>query len=136
VLDSTWFDYPKPLVDSSTGRVVEVRCVLARETARSRYYARAQARHPGHLDRARDEDELWGEPSHPLGVGATIEVDTTGPVDAAFVAEQVLSAADASARQGSIWAAQGCSYTSCSMRSKMSASVSCCHCGSSSQSAT
>lgn len=58
VLDSNWFDYTRPLVAALPGRVVEVRCVVGRELARARYYARADTRHPGHLDRARGEDEL------------------------------------------------------------------------------
>jgi predicted kinase len=81
VLDSTWFDYARPLLAGLPGRLVEVRTVLSREEARSRYYARAGGRHPGHLDRERTEDELWGRRVTPLGVGPLVEVDTSGPVD-------------------------------------------------------
>lgn len=93
VMDSTWFDYTRPLVTALPGRIVEVRCVVAVEVARSRYHARADTRHAGHLDRARTEDELWGEPSRPLGVGTTVEVDTTEPTDIRLVAAEVLRAA-------------------------------------------
>jgi predicted kinase len=81
VLDSTWFDYTRPGVAALPGRVVEIRTVLPRSVARERYYARAARRHPGHLDRERTEDELWGRPVLPLGVGPLVEVDTSGPVD-------------------------------------------------------
>ena len=81
VLDSTWFDYTRPVVAALPGRLVEVRCTVIRELARARYPARAAARHPGHLDLARSEHELWGQPVPPLGVGPLIEVDTSGPVD-------------------------------------------------------
>jgi predicted kinase len=81
VLDSTWFDYARPLLAGLPGRLVELRTVLSREEARSRYYARAGSRHPGHLDRERTEDELWGRPVTPLGVGPLVEVDTSRPVD-------------------------------------------------------
>lgn len=81
VLDSTWFEYTRPLVAALPGPVVEVRCVVPVEVARARYRARAAGRHPGHLDHDRDEAELWGEPVRPLGVGPLIEVDTTVPAD-------------------------------------------------------
>jgi predicted kinase len=93
VLDSTWFDYTKPLVETLPGRVVEVRCVVPLEIARSRYYARAAGRHAGHLDLARDEAELWGAPVRPLGAGPLVEVDTTTPVDIPAVSAEILRAA-------------------------------------------
>lgn len=93
VLDSTWFDYTRPLVSALPGRVVEVRCVVPVAVARSRYYARAAIRDPGHLDLERDEAELWGEPVLPLGVGPVVLVDTTVPVDIQAVAAEVLRAA-------------------------------------------
>ena len=58
VVDSTWFDYTRPLVAALPGPVVELRCVVPVDVARSRYYARAVDRHPGHLDLERDEAEL------------------------------------------------------------------------------
>jgi predicted kinase len=94
VLDSTWFDYTRPLVAALPGPVVEVRCVLPMGVARSRYYARAAGRHGSHLDVARDEAELWGEPVHPLGIGQLVEVDTTFPTDIPAVAAAILRAAD------------------------------------------
>ncbi|MBV9144249.1 MAG: hypothetical protein JO115_25580 [Pseudonocardiales bacterium] len=77
VMDSTWFDYTRPLLTALPGQLVEVRCVISRQLARSRYYARATSRHHGHLDLARSEEELWGQPSDPLGVGPLITVGTT-----------------------------------------------------------
>jgi predicted kinase len=89
VLDSTWFDYTRPLVAALPGRLVEIRCMVDRELARARYYARAAARHPGHLDTVRSEDELWGQPVRPLGVGTLLQVNTSGFVDAATLAGQI-----------------------------------------------
>jgi predicted kinase len=93
VIDSTWFGYTKPVVAALPGRVVEVRCVVDVEVARSRYYTRAADRHASHLDLVRDEDELWGEPVRPLGVGPVVEVDTTVSTDIAAVAARILRAA-------------------------------------------
>ncbi len=89
VLDSTWFDYARPLVAALPGRLVEVRTVLPREIARERYLARAAGRHPGHLDLARTEQELWSAPVAPLGVGPLVEVDTSAPVDLPALAARV-----------------------------------------------
>jgi hypothetical protein len=56
-----------------------VRCTVPLAVAKARYQARH--RHAGHLDPARDDAELWGEPSRPLGICPEIEVDTSGPAD-------------------------------------------------------
>jgi predicted kinase len=93
VLDSTWFDYTLPLVRALPGTVVEIRCVVPIELARARYRGRSVVRHPGHLDTARDEEELWGEHHRPLGVGPVLEVHTGGPVDVLELARRVRSAA-------------------------------------------
>ncbi|WP_112262999.1 AAA family ATPase [Lentzea terrae] len=93
VVDSTWFDYTRPLVMALPGPVVELRCVVPVEVARSRYLARAAGRPAGHLDLERDEAELWGEPVHPLDVGPLVAVDTTGPLDIPAIAEEVRRAA-------------------------------------------
>lgn len=93
VLDSTWYPYTLPLVHELRGDIVEVRCVLPRELARARYSARAGSRHPGHLDSARSENELWGRSTDPLGVGPLVEIDTSGQVDEAEVAQIVLTRA-------------------------------------------
>lgn len=97
VLDSTWFDYTRPLVAQLPGDLVEVRCLVPRNVARARYYARAAHRHAGHLDTARDETELWGRPAPVLGLAGLVEVDTTGPVDVRAVAGRVLAAAGSAA---------------------------------------
>ena len=83
VLDSTWFDYALPLARALPGRLIEVHCTVPLDLARDRYRARAGHRHAGHLDDARSDQELWGEPSRPLGLGPVIVVDTSGPVDIA-----------------------------------------------------
>jgi len=43
--------------------------------------ARSAARHAGHLDTARSDTELWGEPVRELGLGPVVTVDTSGHVD-------------------------------------------------------
>jgi predicted kinase len=93
VLDSTWFSYTRSLLATLPGRLVEVRCVVPLEVARARYYARAGTRHAGHHDLARTGEELWGEPSRPLGVDTAIEVDTTTATDARAIAMMVLRTA-------------------------------------------
>jgi predicted kinase len=93
VLDSTWFEYTRPLLAELPGTLVEVRCTVPVELARSRYAARAGARHSGHLDDARSADELWGRPVAPLGVGPLLEVDTSGPVDVPGLARGITAAA-------------------------------------------
>jgi predicted kinase len=92
VLDSTWYDYALPLASALPGQLAEVHCVLPRSVARSRYLARAAGRHPGHLDTARNDTELWGAPSRPPGLGPVIPVDTTGPVDTAHLAAALAQA--------------------------------------------
>jgi predicted kinase len=94
VLDSTWYPYTLPPVRSLPGPLVEVRCVCPVEVARARYSERSGSRHAGHLDANRGEEELW-DPQHtrPLGVGPLVEVDTTGPVAIAEVAERIRAAA-------------------------------------------
>jgi predicted kinase len=89
VLDSTWFDYTRPLLGDWPGPIVEVRCVVPVAVARARYQARAAVRHPGHLDNERDEAELWGQPAPSPGLGPVLEVDTTGPVDVAGLAAAI-----------------------------------------------
>jgi predicted kinase len=90
VLDSTWFDYTRPHLAALPGLLVEVRCVLPVEVARSRYEARATTRHEGHLDDLRSADELWGRPVPPLGVGPLIEVDTSAEVDIPALARSIV----------------------------------------------
>jgi adenylylsulfate kinase-like enzyme len=83
VLDSTWFDYAFPLARALPGRLIEVHCTVPLDLARDRYRTRASRRHAGHLDDARSDEELWGEPPRPLGVAPVVVVDTSGPVDIA-----------------------------------------------------
>jgi hypothetical protein len=81
VLDSTWFDYALPLARTLPGRLIEVHCTVPVELAMARYRARTGHRHAGHLDEARSDDELWGEPSRPTGLGSVVAVDTSSPAD-------------------------------------------------------
>ena len=81
VLDSTWVDYALPLVRTLPGPLIEVHCTVAPDLTRARYRARTGHRHAGHLDEARTDQELWGEPSRPTGLAPVIVADTSGPVD-------------------------------------------------------
>lgn len=81
VLDSTWHDYALPLARSLAGQFAEVHCTVPLELAKARYQARAGARPSGHHDFERTEEELWGTPTGPLGLGPAIDVDTSVPVD-------------------------------------------------------
>jgi predicted kinase len=88
VLDSTWFDYALPLARALPGQLAEVHCVLPLELAKARYLARSGTRHAGHLDAARTDAELWGDPPpRSLGLGPAVTVDTSGPVDIARLAD-------------------------------------------------
>jgi predicted kinase len=89
VLDSTWFDYAIPHARALPGQLIEVHCAVPPELARARYRARVGHRHAGHLDAARSDQELWGEPSRPLGLGPVVMVDTSGPVDITELAATV-----------------------------------------------
>jgi predicted kinase len=93
VVDSTWYPYTRPLVEALPGPVVEIRTVVPEAVARARYRARATGRHAGHLDRERDERELWGAPVAPLGVGPLLTVDTSGEVDVPALAARLRAAA-------------------------------------------
>ena len=92
VLDSTWFGYTEPLVRQLPEPVVEVRCHLPVALAREEYRARMANRHVGHLDRQRSENELWEEPSEPLGVGPLVVVDTSGVVEISALASAIAAA--------------------------------------------
>jgi predicted kinase len=82
VLDSTFYPYAIPALQSLPGRIVEIRCRCERDVARERYRSRAQERHAGHLDALRREPELWNdELLTPIGIGHLIEVDTSTTVD-------------------------------------------------------
>ena len=94
VLDSTWFDDARPFVDALPRPLVEVRCIVDEQVARRRYLARAGQRSRVHLDLERDDDELWGRPVRPLGVGPLVDVDTSGPVDVPAVALRIRKVAE------------------------------------------
>lgn len=84
VLDSTFFAYAFPQLESLPGSLVEVHCRCPRAVAVARYAARA--RHAGHLDADRQPDELWNEQNtNPTGIAPHIVVDTTAEVDIAEV---------------------------------------------------
>jgi predicted kinase len=90
VIDSTWFGYTLPLVRELAGPYAEIRCLVDIDVARERY--RRRRRDARHLDESRTEQELWGAPVAPLGVGTLIEVNSIGPVDIPALAGQVRAA--------------------------------------------
>jgi predicted kinase len=94
VLDSTFYPYTFPHLRALPGQLVEIRCVCPREVVEARYRARSGTRAAGYFDAERPAEELWNE-HHltPTGLGPLVEVDTSGPVDAAEVAARVRSAA-------------------------------------------
>jgi predicted kinase len=87
VLDSTWFDYTKPLVGRLAGHSVEVRCHAPIDTVRARFLARV--RDERHIDGLRSVEELWGSPVPPLGIGPLIDVDTSRTVDIPRLAARI-----------------------------------------------
>lgn len=91
LIDSTWFDYTRPLVDELAGPIVEVRCHASLEVVRERYGSRV--RDGRHLDELRSAAELWGSEVPPLGVGPVIDVNTSGPVDIAALAARIRAVA-------------------------------------------
>ena len=97
VIDSTFYPYTVPALRELPGVLVEVRCVLPRELAESRYRARSSTRHAGHLDADRPAGELWNE-NHltPLGLGPVIEVDTSRAVDVPALATRITELAQRS----------------------------------------
>lgn len=91
VLEGPFYPASVPSLKALPGTIVEIRCRCPREVALERYRARSGARHRGHLDADRTDEELWNEELlRPLGVGSLIEVDTTGKVDVAALAREVL----------------------------------------------
>ena len=89
VIDSTWFSTSLALVRALPGPFVEVRCRAPLDVVRRRY--RERVRDARHLDDLRSEEELWGQDVAPLGIGPLVEVDTSGPVDLALLADEVRS---------------------------------------------
>jgi predicted kinase len=95
VLESTW--QRSLALDDLTGLrspVCEVFCRCDSATAKARVRMRAPDRHPGHFDVLRLEDDLWsGDRAEPIaGPWPVVEVDTTGPLDAAALVARVRAA--------------------------------------------
>jgi predicted kinase len=90
VLESTFYPQTIDALRAFPGRFVEVRCSCPREVALDRYRRRATARHVGHFDSLRTDEELWNPLLlDPLGVGPVVTVDTTLPADIRAVAAEV-----------------------------------------------
>ncbi|MFF2081351.1 AAA family ATPase [Kitasatospora sp. NPDC058162] len=86
VLESCWPTDFRDFVVQGLDRAdiptaVEIWCDVPLETARRRFEAR-HPRHPIHGDLLTDSDwERWRRTARPLGIGPTLHVDTTHPVD-------------------------------------------------------
>lgn len=89
VVESTWYPDAQPALLALRGPFVEVLCDVPRAVAETRYRTRTAGRPAGHLDGARSPEELWGEPPRLPGVGPTVRVDTSRPVDVPRVAAAV-----------------------------------------------
>jgi predicted kinase len=70
------------------GSLVEVRCACPSDLAKARYAARAAIGHPAQRHVTLDDERL-ALYAQPIGIGPLITVDTAGPVDVDFVAQQV-----------------------------------------------
>ncbi|HKE64132.1 MAG TPA: AAA family ATPase [Micromonosporaceae bacterium] len=97
ILESCWLAHVRHLAEDGLRRAgreapLEVWCDVPFETARGRFEAR-YPRHPIHGALPDDDEwELCRRYAEPLGLGATLRVDTTGPVDldavAAWIADE------------------------------------------------
>jgi predicted kinase len=91
VLDSNFAKYSFPMLELLPGTLIEVRCCVPRHVALARYRERTAHHHASHLDRLREETEIWNEELlTPLWLGSVIEIDTTLPVDIDAVAQTSL----------------------------------------------
>ncbi|KQT91488.1 hypothetical protein ASG49_10705 [Marmoricola sp. Leaf446] len=101
VLDSVWVDRARAVEQlTELGVDVEVHCRVGVPILRQRYAARAATKGPGHFDADRPESELWPPSAlEPLAGGwPVLEVDTTGPVDVAARARDVIGIVASSPR--------------------------------------
>jgi hypothetical protein len=77
------------------GQVVEVHCDCPVQLATARYNGRAASRHPVHVVDTLTA-ELAAEFDRPIGLGELVVVDTSVPVDVAWVVDEVLARFSAS----------------------------------------
>lgn len=82
--------YERSRIEALGARVVEIYCWCPPAMAAARYAARATApsHHRAHVLQTLSP-ELLGEFDRPVGIGTVIRVNTTGPVDADEIAQQV-----------------------------------------------
>jgi predicted kinase len=81
-------EYERRKLAGLADRIVEVNCACPLDLAVRRYNERDPGRHTVHVRRTVTLEQLAGW-DRPVGVGALIAVDTTGPVDVVALAEQV-----------------------------------------------
>lgn len=83
-------EYERDRIAGLGGLVVEVYCDCPIQLATARYNGRAANRHPVHVVDTLSA-ELAAEFDRPIGLGELVVVDTSGPVDVAWVVDEVLA---------------------------------------------
>ncbi len=84
-------DYERGRLTALAAPLVEVYCRCPPELAAERYAARHAQRHPTHVS-AEVSLQYLAEFDRPFSLGPVIEVDTSGPVDIAALADAVRAA--------------------------------------------
>ncbi|MFB4294882.1 AAA family ATPase [Nonomuraea sp. ATR24] len=95
VVDSWWFR-PRDLLHAKAGiestradRAVEVWCDVPAEVTRERYASRRRSALYQDERRLADDWQTWAAKAEPLGLIPTVMVDTSRPVDCAWLAAQI-----------------------------------------------
>jgi predicted kinase len=88
-------EYERGRIIGLGGQVVEVYCDCPIQLATARYNDRAATRHPVHVVDSLSAD-LAAEFDQPIGLGELVVVDTSAPVDIAWVVNEVLARFSAS----------------------------------------
>ncbi len=90
VLEANFYPGHTPQLQAICQRPVQILCTCPAAEAHRRHLARADRRHPGHLDRLPVNRDKATLPWQPLDLGGPVlRVDTSGPVDIAAVATWV-----------------------------------------------
>ncbi len=93
--------YERRMLSGLGGRLVEVYCRCPPEEASRRYSARSLIGERHAIHTLRDlPAALLAEFDRPVGLGAVIEVDTTGPVDIEALAASVRALLDDASASG------------------------------------
>lgn len=84
-------DYERGRIAALGGQIVEVYCRCPPQEVVRRFAARAARpdHHPAHAAGAISQSDVTTQFGRPLGIGTVIEVDTSGSVDVAALAEKI-----------------------------------------------